>query len=712
MVLLGLLTMLSGGAFAETEVWRTVGKLPQAIDVYNRRAELGLPSSLMDEAEPQVLLRFRGFLPKIVINGVETEPDINLLGHKPCAGLSEPDCQVVLKTAALGMHLYQIHGDSVQFETAPGVYDFSWVDAQARMILALDPQAYFLLNLRVALPKWCERHPDDVIVYGAGPVDDSLGDERIGRRLRPSAASKTYREELTRLFAQCGEYARARGWSKRVVMVRPCWGIYTEWHCYGMYQSPDVGPAMTAAFHRWKGGKYANEPVPSCAERYTEGAEFLDPAAQAKLIDYYDCLANEIADLLVHCARELKRAFPGRLAGAYYGYVLAMHPPEGATVLLDRVLSAPEIDFLSDPSMYTGTSRRAGGAYYHRTIPLTYARHRKLLILEDDMRFHHIAPYCEKSLCTQSPRESRMTMRRNYLDKIFDCCGIQLNDPIKNCGERPNAYDDPDVLGGIHDAMRAFAAAGSVSADSGNRTAVVFSPRERLRRNTARNERDGSRLNGLVYVLTIEYLYKCGAAFDLMTLEDYLAIRKDYDRVCFPNLTYVTDAERAALKAKLRRPGVSAVWMTAPGSATDAGFSDAAMSDLTGIDLVGSGPKPQVRSTDAAAKPFPADGVVKTLAEGSTSVFLPCPPRGPQLWREVLAGLGEHLWIPVGDYFRRQGDVVMFHTARAADHAVVLPADLRGKTATELFSGRKFTGDTLSFKTDGPDTLLFKFAER
>ena len=136
------------------------------------------------------------------------------------------------------------------------------------------------------------------------------------------------------------------------------------------------------------------------------------------------------------------------------------------------------------------------------------------------------------------------------------------------------------------------------------------------------------------------------------------------------------------------------------------------MSELTGISLVGSGKTPFVRSVDAATSPFPADGVVKTLADGSKSVFLPCPPRSPQLWREVLFELGEHLWIPVGDYFRRQGDVVMFHTARNAEHAVSLPMDLRGKTATELFSGRTFSGDVLKFRTDGPDTLLFKFNMR
>ena len=701
-----IVTMSIASVKAASEGWDHVGLLPRAREIARQGTSVPLSTSLADEQDPTVEIYYEGALPKLRINGRTIEPDVNLLGHRPRPDISEPDCNAALKISSLGFHIYQIHGDSVDFEKAPGVYDFSWLDSQARMLLAIDPQAYLILSLRVALPHWCETHPGDVIGYGTGPATDSLGDERVGRRLRPSAASEAYRRELSRLFAQCGTYANAQPWAKRVIMLRPCWGIYTEWHCYGMYHSPDTGPAMTAAFRRWKGGKYANDTVPAAAERRVADAEFLDPATQAKLMDYYDCLANEIADLLVHCAREMKKAFPGRLAGAYYGYVFAQHPPEGANVLLERILSAPEIDFLSDPSMYTETSRRAGGAYYHRTIPLSYRRHNKLLLLEDDMRFHHLAGVCEKSICTASPRESRMTMRRNYLDKIFDGCGIQLNDPIAKCGERVNAYDDPDVLGGLHDAITAFRKAGMVSARSGSRTAVVYSPRERLRRDGGDY---GTRLNGLVYVLTIEYLYKCGAAVDVMTLDDFLATDESYARVCFPNLIYATAAERSALKRKLRRPGVSAVWMIAPGAATDEGFSDVAMSDLTGVTLVGAGKTPTVRCVDAEAKPFPADGVVKTLADGSKSVFLPCPPRGPRLWRAVLSELGEHLWIPVGDYFRRQGDVVMFHTARTAEHVVSLPVELRGKKAVEIFSGRTFSGDALAFTTDGPDTLLFKF---
>ena len=197
--------------------------------------------------------------------------------------------------------------------------------------------------------------------------------------------------------------------------------------------------------------------------------------------------------------------------------------------------------------------------------------------------------------------------------------------------------------------------------------------------------------------------------FDLCTLQDFIASPQTYTRVVLLNVFGPSDAERAALKAKLRRPGVSALWLVAPGSVTDSGFSDDAMADLTGLALRGAGADPHVVCTGADA--FPLNGATKRLADGSTAAFLPEPPANADEWRTALAALGEKPIAPVLTYVRRHGDLILFHVADADTYTLDLPPPLAGRAATELVTGETFAaGPVLKLATDGCDTRLFKFA--
>ena len=693
----------------EAPVWSIPGLLPE----FKRKATAScsarsdeilpaLPAGLEDEPESRAKIVYDGFRPFIDVNGERMEPDWNL-----CGSAHEYALTSIAKTYALGFRFFRIAADAPEIETAPGVYDFSSLDRQARLVLKYAPEAKLLLHLRLKFLKWCAAHPEDCVGYATGPAREGR-DERIEPLVRPSAAAPGFRRETEHFFTCLGEYLKDKPWRKRIVAVRPCWGIYTEWHCYGMYEAPDVGPGMTAAFRRYKDGLYAHDTPPTAAER-TEGAMLLDPAKKRKVLDFYACMAEQISDYLLFCARESKRILPGRLAGAYYGYVFTTHPPEGANVMLEKVLAAPEIDFLSDPPMYTSASRRAGGSYCHRTVPATFHRFGKLSITEDDMRFHHVAQFQkhEKGLVTATPRESQMTMRRNYLNKFFDGCGIQLCDPVGFRQLRLHFHDDPAVSKGIAEAMAATRQAGTLPVDSGNDTVVVVSTVERLRRDGAPKRVDPCMIT--LYKAP-ELLYKSGMTFDLCTLDDFIASSKAYKRVVLLNVFGPSDAERAALKAKLRRPDVSALWLVAPGSVTDKGFSDAAMADLTGLSLSGASASPHVVCTGADA--FPLNGALKRLADGSTAAFLPNPPATPDEWRSVLAALGQRPLAPCGTYVRRHANLIMLHVADAKEYVLDLPQELKDMKSVELLTGETFAaGPVLKVATDGCDTRLFKFIE-
>ena len=488
------------------DAFMTLGELAR----YEREEETGrsLPTGIENEPEPVVKIVYDGNRPKISFNGELMEPDFNLIGPKQPWRATQ-----LMRFAAAGIHFHKIQYESGAFWKDEGVYDFSCFDKEARRILRLDPQAKLMLSFRLTMEGWCRKHPGEEIKY-ADYTTKYGGHESYGCPLRPSPASAAFREECSRLFAALGEYVRSMPWGKRVFAVQPHWGIYTEWHMYGMARSPDISRPMVEAFHRYLGGRYAKESPPMVAERRAENGFVLNAVTQRKTIDYYNCMAEEVAALLLHCARAIKRSVPGRLVGAYYGYVLTGQPPEGANVLLDRVLASPDIDFLSDPPEYIGEIRRAGGAFHHRSIPSMFVSHGKLPMLEDDTRYFNIKPWENVAYTLQSDAESRAVMRRNYLSKLFDLCGVQYCDPASRAGLRPGMFDDPTVLDALAESKRVVAEIGAVDAETGNEVAYVIRPRDRFR--TDPQAKESAKALRSIYNFNTAAMFASGVPFDIL----------------------------------------------------------------------------------------------------------------------------------------------------------------------------------------------------
>ena len=279
-------------------------------------------------------------------------------------------------------------------------------------------------------------------------------------------------------------------------------------------------------------------------------------------------------------------------------------------------------------------------------------------------------------------------------------------DPIKGVGQRPNAFDDPAVWDAIAEAQSALDRAGDPAADSGNDVAVVVSVRERIRRDGAPRT---TKTNYEIYQNSILHLHRSGTAFDLMTLGDYLAEKRDYRTVLFLNAFYLSDAERAALKAKLASPGVSPIWLVAPGSVTDGGFSDAAMSELAEMELSGSGTEPKVVCRDGGVTRIcGGKAFSKGRANGGNAVFVPNPPASGEEYAELLVAAGAHAYVKPGSYFRRHGDVFMLNVGEKGRYAIVLPERDRSARAIELFSGVETPAADIAVETDGSSTWFFR----
>ena len=67
---------------------------------------------------------------------------------------------------------------------------------------------------------------------------------------------------------------------------------------------------------------------------------------------------------------------------------------------------------------------------------------------------------------------------------------------------------------------------------------------------------------------------------------------------------------------------------------------------------------------------------------------------------------------PGGNYFRRHGDMFMFHVGAKETYALQVPDLKPGDAVVELFSGKRYNAAPLSLATSIPETWLFRIERK
>ena len=618
--------------------------------------------------DPDVKVVYKGQMPKISVDGRLYEPWMAIAGM----GLTDNgDCGKVdegfRKLYDQGFRFFELNAHQNKYYLDEGKYDFTRIGNRVERILSYAPDAFLVVLIRFTHDDWCRKHPEHAIVYTRKPATPGDVNEHSGCPLRPSSASPAFRAEAERTFAAFGEYVRSKPWSKRVVAIRPAWGTYTEWHTFGIMNGPDASPVMTKAFREYLAKRGRPDPtaeVPGGEERIREGRTLLDPVKDRRIIDFFNCNAESAADLLLAMAKATKKALPGRLVGAYYGYVMTGHEPEGANVLLDKVLSSPYIDYLSDPSEYYTFNRMAGGCYLHRALVSPFHRYRKLSFLEDDSRFYPLmkTPEAKTGYVIPTVEQSRAAIKRNLLNGLFDGSAYQYNDPGANDGTRPYWMDDPEVLKALSEAQGVYRKAGTIPAESGNDTVLVMSPRENLRTDGRPAKRPFLR----VLYRCLDRFHSSGAGVDVMAFEDWLVAKKTWKNVLFLNLFSATAEEEKTLAQRLK--GVRSVGYFA---APEKSFCDRFFAGVKG-------------------------------ARRYTEI-----PDTPEDARKLLGELGTKFLCEAGQCFRHHGSISMLHTGKAGTWRLSLSDDQKA-VVEELFSGKQYPAKDFTVTGTEPETWLFK----
>ena len=671
-----------------------------------------------------------GNLPKIFVDGKPQYPFIDLCGCANYVGQQWVSDYVSRTKDVAGPRIWSVGFDDYAYLKPDGTRDWTFLDEKVASLLKADPDAQLMLFIRFRYERWAKAHPEECVGYAGEAMTPGSPDEWAGVPVRPSSASIPFRAEVFKDLQTMADYVKRAPWGDRVVGTRICYGVATEWFTYGTCAYPDNGVAMTKEFRRWLREKYGTDEALRAAwaddavtldtaeipskEMQAPKTLFLDPLENRRTVDFNAMSADSMADLLIAVARETKRVLPGRLVGAYYGYILNAWPGNSANFLIDKVLASGQVDFLSDMADYNDTIRQAGGGYDHKAIASAVRRYGKLQILEDDTRFHFMtnwAPGCR--YISRSAREDAVILKRNILNTLFDREGYQVCDPIAGKGKpgRLHAFDDPRILAVQRETFGVLKDVTSLPADSGADMALVVNYRDKFYGDTHKIPPGGRAWTWWeIYREAPAAMHRSGAVFDILTLNDLLATQKRYRKLVFLNGYALSGDERRGIKELTHAKGVTAVWFVAPGSLTKTGFSDAGMSDLTGVELKGAAANPEVVCTDAAAVPVAVatGGWMKKLDGGATALFFPKMPTEPKAFAAIFDIIGEHRYTQPGPYVRRDGDYLMLHVGAAGRYALTLPDAEGSRSLKELFSGRTYGPDARTFETDGPETWFFK----
>ena len=174
---------------------------------------------LGEPARPTVRIVYSGDTPGIEINGKVLPPYVH--AHMDMEAIPARE-RYFCHLRDLGMNIFGVKDfRRNRFEPEEGQYDFSPLDASLRRMLALNPDAYFILSYGNGkrLPKgWADRNPDELVGYAVPSKSMEECSYNTNAKV-PSIASQVYRESERRFWMAFGDYAKSQPWGRRIIGV-------------------------------------------------------------------------------------------------------------------------------------------------------------------------------------------------------------------------------------------------------------------------------------------------------------------------------------------------------------------------------------------------------------------------------------------------------------------------------------------------------------
>ena len=639
--------------------------------------------------------------------------------------------------AGAGIRLFQVDVWLEHLWTSKDSFDITVARRQIGGVLTACPDAGVIIRFHVTAPRWWrDAHPGEWVRYAdVGYMDEHpdglpriLEEDNFPVR-RVSMASVAWKEEgVARLRRFLRELA-ATPEGDALAGIQVADGVYGEWHNWGFYRNePDIGGPMTAHFRTWLAAKYrsdaalrnawhaagvslATAEVPGMEERKTSGI-FRDPARERRVIDYYTCVHELVADNILLYARTVKETWPRRIVtGTFYGYYFSVFGRQaaGGHLALHRIVHSPYIDYLCGPQAYEPESIRNGDPYRSRSLLLSVRLNGKLWL--DEMDVDDNIPVPTNPRHDLLARNSVANVRRNVLFGLtkgtgmwfydFGVGGVDLDDvrPIGR-GSR-GTWDHPWILRDIGAMKKVGEGLLRESYRSGADVLYVYDTKSFFHTASLRGEDPVS--NVLIDYATLQ-AFRSGVVFDPVHIDDLAKVDlAPYRVVVFGNVFLLTAEQRSQIASDVARDGRTLVWFYAPGILDGETIDAGRIEKTTGIRVVrtslsrapeialrapfdtaatytvGSSPVTPLFAVDdpgsEAWGAFTETGhtaIARKVFSDHVAWYVALPGKGIEPLRTILQQGGAHIYSRQGDIVYDGAGVLVLHAREGGEHRVVL----------------------------------------
>ena len=588
--------------------------------------------------------------PTIFINNRPVAPVFYALTDVPGGRRSwdEVPQHNVERFCADGIRLFQVDVFLEQLWMEDGSLRLDYARKQVQGIQSVCPDAVVFFRLHVNAPRWwMAKHPEENVRYDrytrSGSDWQSLPDnvdttdyspditDGLSRLveadprnpLRTSLASRKWRTEMAGQVARfCRKFAQtAEGQSLAGIQIA-C-GVYGEWHQWGFLKwEADLSDPMNTYFRHWLREKYGSTEnlqtnwndssatfetalVPGLRERgILSAGNFRDPRREQKVIDYYQCQHELVADDILFFCRTVKQHWPRPvITGAFYGYFFSCFNRQaaGGHLALQRVLESPDIDYLAGPQAYLPEAEKPGEPYRSRSLLLSMRLHGKLWLDEMDQQPRRTFAYNggtrdNRANYARAVRENTAQLRRNLLFSHSKGAGLWLYD-FGPAGMYLNAkaehspqwgsqgyWDHPDY----HKAVREFKSLADKTLHQPYKSEAdvlfVYDTEVNYHTKSLVANADSVSLQ-LIDYMSLAAFYT-GAVFDPVHLDDLdLVDFSPYKVVVFANTFLLGEEDKKVIRDKIARDGRHLVWLYAPGYSDGKKPDERFPETVTGISL-------------------------------------------------------------------------------------------------------------------------------
>lgn len=680
--------------------------------------------------------------PMVILNGTPCYPMIHALTDVPSGRWSweELPQHNIRNFGRHGIRLFQLDLSLEHIWPAEGTFDLTLARKQVAGVLEACPEGRVIFRFHVRAPQWwLQENPDEWVVYADRDYaeEQSYGLLRLIEHdnnpvRRVSMASRKWRDEITaqfirflRAFAETPEGDALAG-------IQIANGVYGEWHNWGFFDNePDVSEPMNRAFRAWLEEKYGTEEAlrtawkqpgatfagasaPGMAERECNGI-FRDLRDGRPVSDFYACMHETVADNIIHFARTVKEHWPRPIiTGTFYGYYFSTFGRQaaGGHLQLQKILKAPELDYLSGPQTYEPEAIEVGDPYCSRSLITSVRLHNKLWL--DELDAEPKIPLLKDFDYEARVQESVADVRRNLAFTFtkgmgfwfydFNISGVDLDGYLHLMSGSQGNWDHPVVMRQIELLHRLFHERALKEPYRSEADVLLVYDTDSFYHTASL--RDSDSVSSTLIDFNTLAAFRSGVIFDPIHLDDLPKVDLDaYRVVVFGNTFLLNEDERRFIRESVAAGGRHLIWFYAPGflneSTLESGPDE--VSDLTGFQLkeIPIASIPEITFVDEDAPPvhytvgrhpfhpilavddrdaislgtFSGSGktaIARKAGPGHTSWFVSLPSQSVEPLRTLLKRAGAHVYGEKDAFFYGGGGILVLHTLEGGSHRVRL----------------------------------------